>query len=249
MRYITARFIFIYQRTEEGRYQRNLPVWRLKKRANSTEEVLKAEPLKEEPDRASVKWPKKKKRIVYKRKTTPSRKNLHPGTRQARRALSMHARALATCQNCGKSNVTVAVHHIDCNPYNNSIDNLLVLCPSCHMKTHSLQPELVDEANEIPCEFDPPSLDIDETNPDSSILIQQDEMPGHVLKQLGADSSKKICSSIPRRFVKSQTLRASQYYGLQCRLCIFYRAFKNRCEQKNKETTALQLACECFEYS
>lgn len=28
------------------------------------------------------------------------------------------------------------IHHIDGNIYNNDISNLIILCPSCHMKTH-----------------------------------------------------------------------------------------------------------------
>jgi len=42
--------------------------------------------------------------------------------------------ALFKCEKCGKS--TKIVHHISTKPTNHSIDNLMVLCQSCHIKLH-----------------------------------------------------------------------------------------------------------------
>ena len=39
------------------------------------------------------------------------------------------------CEICGKSG-KLDIHHIDENPNNNNIDNLMCLCRSCHMKIH-----------------------------------------------------------------------------------------------------------------
>lgn len=104
----------------------------LKEDNNEIERVLKAQPSDNEPDRASIKWSKRKKQIKIKRKTTPSTISTHPGTQDARKVLLNHGRNLNTCQNCGKRNVRIAVHHKDSNPYNNRIENLQVLCLACH---------------------------------------------------------------------------------------------------------------------
>lgn len=39
------------------------------------------------------------------------------------------------CQKCGEED-SLDVHHIDENPYNNDLENLILLCRSCHMKVH-----------------------------------------------------------------------------------------------------------------
>ena len=49
-----------------------------------------------------------------------------------------HARQLlpnGCCEICG-SNKNVDVHHIDGNPQNNDLSNLMRLCRSCHLKAH-----------------------------------------------------------------------------------------------------------------
>jgi 5-methylcytosine-specific restriction endonuclease McrA len=43
-----------------------------------------------------------------------------------------------TCQSCGKKR-SLDVHHIDSNKHNNSESNLILLCRSCHLKTHRKQ--------------------------------------------------------------------------------------------------------------
>ena len=41
----------------------------------------------------------------------------------------------SSCADCGKSH-NVDRHHIDENPLNNSLENLVDLCRSCHLKRH-----------------------------------------------------------------------------------------------------------------
>jgi len=41
-----------------------------------------------------------------------------------------------TCQECGKTNIILQVHHIDKDGYNNNYKNLITLCISCHKKLH-----------------------------------------------------------------------------------------------------------------
>ena len=95
-------------------------------------ELIEAVPVKEEPDRAYVKWPKRKgKKSILKKRP------IHPGTKKAREILRMHGRSLERCDLCGRYGV-MHVHHKDGNPYNNNIENLAVLCPSCHRKVHNL---------------------------------------------------------------------------------------------------------------
>ena|SRR3990167_2562584 len=41
------------------------------------------------------------------------------------------------CGDCGKTETKLIIHHIDCNPKNNEINNLKVLCHRCHKLEHS----------------------------------------------------------------------------------------------------------------
>lgn len=40
------------------------------------------------------------------------------------------------CQICGNHGGLLNCHHIDQNPLNNSLNNLITLCPTCHAKIH-----------------------------------------------------------------------------------------------------------------
>ena len=40
-----------------------------------------------------------------------------------------------TCEGCG-TKTNLDIHHLDSNPANNSLDNLMTLCSSCHAKWH-----------------------------------------------------------------------------------------------------------------
>jgi len=93
--------------------------------------LFEAEPLNEEPDKAYVKWPKRKP------KKPSNRRRFHPGTKKAREILRMHGRSLERCELCGRYGA-MHIHHKDGNPYNNNIENLAVLCSSCHRKVHNL---------------------------------------------------------------------------------------------------------------
>jgi formate-dependent nitrite reductase cytochrome c552 subunit len=44
-----------------------------------------------------------------------------------------------TCQSCGKPSINkeLAIHHKDLNKYNNSLNNLVSLCNSCHARVHN----------------------------------------------------------------------------------------------------------------
>lgn len=52
---------------------------------------------------------------------------------------SIRERDKYTCQICGEKQGDIAhsVHHIDYNKLNCSLDNLITLCKSCHIKTNS----------------------------------------------------------------------------------------------------------------
>jgi hypothetical protein len=84
--------------------------------------------------KTGIKWP------VYKRlrrrgiEYYPVRD--HPETDEARRVLEQAGRRLDGCQDCASMSSSLAVHHIDGNPYNNAVENLAVLCPQCHLSRH-----------------------------------------------------------------------------------------------------------------
>jgi len=45
------------------------------------------------------------------------------------------------CENCKNTDwlgsmLVLELHHIDCNPKNNNIENLKILCPNCHSQEH-----------------------------------------------------------------------------------------------------------------
>ncbi len=64
------------------------------------------------------------------------RKQYHYGSvEHRRRALAKYE---AKCVDCGwnKAEVVLHVHHLDCNHQNGHIDNLLILCPTCHYYRH-----------------------------------------------------------------------------------------------------------------
>lgn len=51
--------------------------------------------------------------------------------RQSRKAVK------EKCQNCGRRNTKLHVHHADSNPMNNDPSNFRTLCGSCHRRCHS----------------------------------------------------------------------------------------------------------------
>lgn len=200
--------------------------------------ILKAKPLDEEPDRAFVKWPRKKRMFKIRRKTVPTQKHLHPGTSEARKTLTIYGRKLDTCEECGKSNVRINIHHIDQNPYNNRIENLRVLCGRCHRKTHLIDPGIVDEFSEISNEYgNIPAEEYKESELKATILVQEGELP------IETSSDMRELKGV----VSPEEFKSSKFYGLQCRLCAHYRAFKDRCDITNEATSAYTQVCSFFE--
>lgn len=51
-------------------------------------------------------------------------------------------RAGGCCEVCGKKSIKALVHHKDGCGLNNSLENLIVLCPSCHMAWHHPKTDL-----------------------------------------------------------------------------------------------------------
>lgn len=40
------------------------------------------------------------------------------------------------CQECGVSNLRIDIHHVDNNPLNSVVENLIPLCIICHRRKH-----------------------------------------------------------------------------------------------------------------
>ena len=56
-------------------------------------------------------------------------------SRYIRELFNYHcARCEKNCRNTNKNEMVLQVHHIDENPKNNKIENLIPLCASCHLK-------------------------------------------------------------------------------------------------------------------
>jgi len=113
--------------------------------------ILKAKPT-EEPDRAKIKWPKRRKFKVVRGRTETKRKRRRPATNQYRVVLEVEGVNLHVCQRCGKSG-RCHIHHVDSNPWNNTVANLQVLCKPCHEEVHGINDEgVVDEQSLVPLE-------------------------------------------------------------------------------------------------
>jgi 5-methylcytosine-specific restriction endonuclease McrA len=113
-------------------------------------DILKAQPIEQEPDRSKIKWPKRRKHRVVKGKTECKKLTYHPGTNEARQILEQAGRSFLYCEECNIQDST-AVHHVDGNPFNNSIENLRILCQMCHARIHGIdEAEVVDEFAGIP---------------------------------------------------------------------------------------------------
>ena len=64
----------------------------------------------------------------------------------------------AKCECCGLSEwmgkpIPLELHHIDFNHYNNSLDNLQILCSNCHMQTHNYNNNLSTQDNNLDVEL------------------------------------------------------------------------------------------------
>lgn len=52
-----------------------------------------------------------------------------------------------SCKECARQADVLQIHHIDNNNRNNSKDNLIVLCRSCHAKKHPKLSNLIMSSN------------------------------------------------------------------------------------------------------
>ncbi len=171
----------------------------------------------------------------------------HPGTREARIILKQYGRDLTQCERCGAVGPEIHVHHKDQNPYNNKIENLIILCSRCHSSIHGYlyrNPDLVvednfdviDEEKEIPTvpEMDKSTLTIkipvDELNPSQS------------------NPDERITSNqtIKLRRIEQPKHFDSIFKGYQCRQCLYFLAFKDRCEISHGSFRGTNKACKSF---
>lgn len=91
----------------------------------------------------------KKWRIVQGKTELQRKKRFHPTTEKARKLLKEACRDLTVCQECGSKNV-IQIHHRDGNPFNDSLENLAILCRGCHMREHHIEFGCFDELEGIP---------------------------------------------------------------------------------------------------
>lgn len=101
-------------------------------------QILRAMPI-DDIDRSEIKWRKVKKwKLSRNKKFMKPKKHIHPGTDIAREVLKAAGIPLNLCQECDLKDFKMTVHHVDGNPYNNSLDNLRVLCAYCHGSHHNI---------------------------------------------------------------------------------------------------------------
>lgn len=96
------------------------------------------------PDKAKIKWPKRKKWEMRKHELAffPKSPN-RPDMREVREMLKKLGRDMKTCQSCGVRSKKLQVHHKDHNPFNNGPSNLLMLCRHCHGKIHDVDEDVM----------------------------------------------------------------------------------------------------------
>ena len=199
---------------------------------NEVEKLLQAQLLKEEPDKAFVKWPKyKRKRLKVKRKTVITNKRTHPGTREARRILRLHGRDLTICEMCGRTG-KMQIHHKDGNPFNNNLENLVILCKECHKKVHGLPVEEVYD-EELEYDFDE-EKEIPEAKPiePTDIIIEAREEQIEQKRDVAKIQPQRKPEALNREdsLILFSQIRLSKSEGYQCRHCDYFRAFKRRCD-------------------
>ena len=107
--------------------------------------LLSAKPIEEE-DKAKIHWPKVKKWHRPRRQTTFTPRNRYrPRNEVYWQILKETKRNLNQCELCA-SEYKITIHHKDGNCFNNELDNLQVLCWSCHRKLHRSEEEgVIDE--------------------------------------------------------------------------------------------------------
>ena len=103
----------------------------------TVEQVLSAKPLEQEPDRSRIKWRKQKWKLPKRIGMNKEAKLSHPRppAQVYYEVLRQAGRNLCVCARCG-SDYKITIHHKDGNPFNNSLENLEVLCWNCHLVLH-----------------------------------------------------------------------------------------------------------------
>jgi len=173
----------------------------------------------------------------------------HPGTREARLILKQHGRNLSRCERCEDETGVCHIHHKDGNPYNNRIENLIVLCPNCHGNAHGLEPEemavedllevgIIDEDAEIPL-----VKQIDK----SVITVElSDDILENPSVEIPQKSHEQSQGYFPRPTRKPKHLY-SKFLGYQCRHCKKYRPFKCWCDAHQEKRSETDKACGYLE--
>ena len=111
------------------------------------QKLITAKPT-EEGDKAKIKWPKTKHYILPRGRTIKRPRNRYrPNPTHYWNILKEANRCVDRCQLCN-SEYHITVHHKNENPFDNSLENLQVLCWNCHKKIHRSEEEGVFEEEE-----------------------------------------------------------------------------------------------------
>ena len=95
--------------------------------------------IRDEPDRARVKW-KKRKWTLPRGMTVTRPKNHRPPAETYWEILKAAGKNVCVCELCN-SDYRITIHHKDGNPYNNDLNNLQILCWNCHKLFHNSSDE------------------------------------------------------------------------------------------------------------
>ena len=75
----------------------------------------------------------------------PFLKAVYEANCQARKRANFRCEICGGIGNSPSHGYKILVHHKDHNPCNNNLDNLVVLCPSCHRILHLLESKKVED--------------------------------------------------------------------------------------------------------
>lgn len=168
----------------------------------------------------------------------------HPGTKIARKILSQHGRRFDKCERCGSDPCRTHIHHKNGNPYDNRIQNLIIVCGSCHRKIHGIVDpycDYIDEAEFIDDEFGvvDDEYGVIDDKPDKTLIVVELDEKGIDLYQVHFPEAQKIVR--PKHFY-------SRFKGYQCRHCQHFRPFKEKCEFWSQKTTEDDKVCAEFKF-
>ena len=90
------------------------------------------------------------------------------------------ARCGKNCRNSKKANLVLQVHHIDENPENNDLENLIPLCAACHLK--------IEKEARLHAPYDVIQLELFENQ---SYMKQMKNMRQRALEKYGLGNQKK----------------------------------------------------------